>query len=103
MLNSSADIDLFFQTADFAETVAYTPEGGSPANIPVIFDMPYALTSVQGVTYQNAHPTCLAKTSDVSTATSGATIVRGAVTYYVVDVQPDGTGITNLVLSTQAP
>lgn len=102
MLNASEDIDLFFSTDDFAETVAFTPEGGSPVSIPVIFDEPYTLTAAQGITYQNANPTCQARTSDVSTATAGATIVRGSTTYYVTDVQPDGTGVTVLVLSTQA-
>lgn len=88
----------FFETTDFAESASYTPAGGSASTIYVIFDNEFALSTV-GVGYENLAPQVLAKTSDVSGATNGATIVINSVTYYVIGVEPDGTGISRLILS----
>lgn len=93
----------FFDNNPFAESVVYTGYGLSPATIKVQFEDPYQLTIAQGIEYQNANPNCLCKTSEVATVDDRATIVRGGVTYYVIDTQPDGTGVTRLVLSKIAP
>lgn len=93
----------FFDNNPFAETISYTGYGLAAASIKAQFEDPYQLTSAQGIEYQNANPNCLCKTSDVPTADDRATIIRNAVTYYVMDVQPDGTGITRLILSKLAP
>ena len=91
----------YFDNNPFAEVVTYTPSGGAPVSIKVQWEDPYQLTAMQGIQYQNANPNCLCKTSDVAAANDQATIIRSGVTYYVTETQPDGTGITRLILSTQ--
>jgi hypothetical protein len=93
----------FIDTNPFAETVTYTASGGQPVSIKVQFEDPYQLTSAQGIEYQNSNPNCLCKTSDVANANDEAMIVRNGITYYVKEVQPDGTGITRLILSKDLP
>jgi len=103
MLNTQADIDIFFETDDFAEKVSYTVYGGLAAKIKCIWDSPFQLTSAQGIQYQNANPNALFRTVDVPSASDKDTVIRSGVTYYVTEVQPDGTGVTRLILSEMAP
>ena len=91
-------ISEFFETSDFAQSASYTPSGGSAATIYVIFDNEFSLSNI-GIGFENSAPQVMAKTSDVSAATNGATIVIDSVTYYVIGVEPDGTGVTRLILS----
>jgi len=46
-------------------------------------------------------PKLLVRTADVSTAVEDDTIVTGGVTYKIKVVQPDGTGMTTLILEKQ--
>ncbi len=94
-------ISEFINTDDFGQSATYTASGGSPATITIIFDNEFFLSTIVGSGYENTNPTALCKTTDVSTATNGATLVTDSVTYYVIGVQPDGTGFTKLILSTQ--
>lgn len=91
----------FFDTDSFGQSATYTPSGGSASSITIIFDNEFSLSNVIGSIYENTNPMALCKTSDVSGATNGATLVTGSVTYNVIGVQPDGTGFTKLILSTQ--
>jgi len=91
----------FIDTDSFGQAATYTPSGGGPASITIIFDNEFFLSTIAGSGYENTNPTALCKTTDVSTATNGATLVTDSVTYYVIGVQPDGTGFTKLILSTQ--
>ncbi len=85
--------------ADFGVSATYTPDGGSPASITVIFDKPYLGVGENGeVVVESTNPTCICRTIDVSDADHAATIVIDSVTYNVVGVQPDGTGFTILEL-----
>jgi hypothetical protein len=89
----------FFVNSPFTKSATYTPSEGAAKTVTVIFDAPFQLTSAQGLEYQNAEPQCLVATSDVADANDQATILIDAVTYKVREVQPDGTGITRLILS----
>ena len=44
-------------------------------------------------------PECLAETADVPDISHGETITIAAVTYYVIGVEPEGTGVTRIKLS----
>lgn len=92
-------VDEFFDTGDFAVVATYTPAGGSPVSIKVVFDSPFAITELEGIQYQNTDPVAHCRTVDVANATEEATLVIEGVTYKVKEVQPDGGGVTNLVLS----
>lgn len=103
MLNSQEDIDVFFQSEDFAESVTYTHSGDAPVSVKCIWDEPFQLTSAQGITYQNSDPNALFRSVDVPTPTDQDTVVRNSVTYYVLRSEPDGTGCVRLFFSTTAP
>ena len=72
------------------------------ATITVLFDDAYFEDGVgDGAGVDSSAPAALAKTSDVSGATIGSTLVIGGTTYHVTSVQPDGQGMTRLVLEKQ--
>lgn len=92
------DLAPFF--ADFGVSAIYTPVGGVAATITVIFNKDYSLPQGVGeVGIPTSAPVATCKTADVSTASRGATLVIDGVTYNVIEVAPDGTGITHLRLS----
>jgi hypothetical protein len=90
------DFDIYF--VDFGESATYTAGGGSSADITVIFDnQAFAINMASGE-ISDSRPRATCKTSDVSNAKNGDTITIRTVSYTVTDVNPDGTGITELVL-----
>lgn len=98
-MNLTADLDIYF--ADFGAAASYTPSGGQAAALKVIFDNAHQTLDMLGggVGFESAGPQALCKTSDVSTAKHGDTIVVSSKTYYVTGVEPDGIGLTKLLLS----
>lgn len=92
----------FLSTNDFAVDATYTPVGGSATTVSGIYDDPYLAASAGGmVEFTATSPTFLAKTSDFTGATYGASLVVSGKTYAVVEVMPDGTGMTTLMLEEQ--
>lgn len=80
----------FLDTAGFAEYL--TIGAGSVAAIfDNAFSDPFGI--VAGTT-----PVFHAASADVSTLAVGDTVTRGATAYTVAEIQPDGTGITRVVL-----
>lgn len=67
------------------------------ATVPVIFDAAFA--DVLGIVAAT-QPVALASSADVSAATVGGTITIEAVAYTIAEIQPDGTGLTRLMLKT---
>ena len=97
------DLDAFFATDAFAQTAFYTRLGYPSAQIPVIFDSEYSVAQEIGETGIGvSSPQVLCKTADVENASRGDTLLVGGTTYYIQEVQPDGTGITTLILSRDA-
>ncbi len=95
-LDMSADL-LTAVKGDFAESITYTPNGGAAVSFSAIFDQQYA--EIEGV--DSAAPAVHCLSSDVSNAKQGDTVVVQSVTYSVISVQPDGTGVVVLILSRQ--
>lgn len=92
------DLDVFF--ADYGVDAIYTPLGGAAKSILVIFDNEFAAAQGLGaIGVDSSVPQALCKTSDVSDATRGATLLVGGITYSVTEPMPDGTGMTTLRLS----
>ena len=85
----------------FSEAAVYTPSGGTATDIPVIFDAPGTPVRSGDAVFETTAPSVTTRSEDVSDATNDATIVIRGVTYKVVNVMPDGQGITRLELSTQ--
>ena len=94
------DLSPFFDTDGFAVEATV-----GAATINVIFDRAHiaALTGLAGG-IDGTQPMALAQSSDV-TAQSIArdtALVIGGTTYYVTSIQPDGTGVSLLVLSLES-
>ncbi len=92
------DISAFFSTADFATTASFA--GG--ADVPVIFDAPAGSGSVGPLGMVTAQPVITLPSAQVPANPVGVSVVvtvdGSAVPYLVADAQPDGTGITRLLL-----
>jgi len=97
----TADLAKFFNTGDFATAVSYTPASAAARSINVQWYEPYEYSAPAEIPFENSGPAVLARTSDVSAAKQRETIVKTAVTYYVIAVHPTGDGTTFLLLSKQ--
>jgi len=88
--------DAFFDTTGFAVPATLTVSG-TPSAVTVIFDAAYVdpLGQIEG-----SVPMVWLTTSEAGAVVQGDTILVGATTYTVVEVMPDGTGITQLRLRT---
>jgi hypothetical protein len=97
------DVDAFFDTDAFARPAVYTRLGYVGAQISVIFDSEHSVAEGIGEPGIGVpSPQALCKTADVANAFRGDTLLVGGTTYYVQEIQPDGTGITTLILSRDA-
>lgn len=67
------------------------------ATVPVIFDN--AFSDALGIV-SSTQPVALGTTADLAAATVGSTITINAVAYTIAEIQPDGTGLTRLMLKT---
>lgn len=83
------DLADFFDADEFGITATFS--GGDVLGI---LDRAYIETEdVAGYA-----PTFIAKTSDLSTVSVGDSVTIDSVVYDVAEIQPDGTGVTTLVL-----
>jgi len=96
------DLTPFFDLAGFAYEATWTPAaGGGPYSVQVIFDNPDYNNSLGDAGDTGLAPRCMA--SDVQLAqgagiTRNDSLVINGTTYKVADINPDGTGVTTLVL-----
>jgi len=88
------DVDAFFNTADFAVAATLTV-GGTPSAINCIFDRSYLDPLGQ---FEGSAPTAWLTTAVAGAVVQGDTLLVNATTYTVVEVMPDGTGVTQLRL-----
>ncbi len=92
------DLSAFFDTGNgFAVTA--TLAGGQVLGI---FDQAYALANVGIAGMASTAPTFTLATSDVPASPAGASLVVNGTTYLVVEHQPDGTGMSVLILERAA-
>ena len=111
-LEFDADFDGYFDDSyGHGVSATYTVSGGSATTIKVIHEY----LSVDGLTVgvESSTPVAYCKTKDVPSAGHGDTLafsaltdldgntLKGAKTYSVVNVQPDNTGVTVLILQEQ--
>jgi hypothetical protein len=89
------DIDLFLRTSEFAKTAIYN--GIQVIN--VIFDNESVGVDLGPETVETLAPQALCKTSDIPSVRHGDTLKIDDVTYKVIGAEPDGTGLTKVMLS----
>lgn len=87
------DLTAFFQLADFAvdATLAGLPVVG-------IFDLAYQLGNVGGTGMASTAPVFTLSTASVPASPIGLTMVVNLISYIVAAHEPDGTGISLLML-----
>ena len=64
-----------------------------------IFDNDFLAVDVDESEVESSEPTLLARTADVSGLAHGDSLTISAVSYTVRGIQPDGTGMTQIMLS----
>jgi hypothetical protein len=88
------DLDIFFNSEEFAVDVTY-----NAATIQGIFDAEFS-SAVEGeMGVESTVPQVLLKTSDVPSVAHNETMTINSVVYKVIGIQPDGTGMTLILLS----
>lgn len=84
-------LPFFDTTSGFAQSATVSGQ-----SVPVIFDDGYQ--AALGGLVESTGPQCLARTSDVTDVVQGSAITIDGTGYTVRGVQPDGTGVTTLLL-----
>jgi hypothetical protein len=103
-VETAADRLAFLNSDEFGVDASYTPlAGGGPTAIKAIFDAAaQALEIGLEVAIQSTAPQVWVRTSDLASGgRQGDTFVIDGTTYKAVDVQPDGTGMTRVMLEKQ--
>jgi hypothetical protein len=83
------------------EDFEFTPSGGSARIIRGIFLNEYEPSYTAGIEHQNIGPRIMCLDEDAEDVAQGSTFLRlsMSVTYRVIEVRPDGTGWTELLLT----
>ena len=90
------DLDSFFDPNDFGTTATYTPLNGTATSINGIYEARY-----YSPLHMSGEKTLfMCKTSDTTSALNGTLVINGT-TYKIVEVEPDGTGVSLLHLQEQ--
>lgn len=90
------DLTAFMDPGGFAVKATATTRHGEVVQFPVIFDNGYA--AQLGGLADATGPSALASSADVADLVQGSHVDIGAETWAVADMQPDGTGMTTLLL-----
>lgn len=84
------------------DLTAFLPDFSVPATLPggsvvqVIFDAAFSAPFGQAI--ESTQPVFVARTEDVGSLVQGSEVVIGSVTYQVERVEPNGTGMSRVVL-----
>lgn len=103
------DTDRSTMIADFGSTVTFSPGDTWPnrndqtVEIKGIFDNEFFELVGEDTRIKSSQPMLICKTSDVSDAERNSVVEIGTDKYKVVGVEPDGTGITLLLLEGPRP
>ena len=93
-VESAADRAIFFDVDDFGTAATFA--GGT---VNGIFDNDFIeVETGAGVGVALQQPRFICRTADVSSAAEGNAITIGGTAYTIRIVQPDGTGMTTLIL-----
>lgn len=90
------DLAAFFNEDELAQTASVLNVHAQLVEFPVLFDAAY--TQVLGDMVGDTAPLAVARTSDVAAIGTGQAIWIDGTAYAIVSNQPDGTGVSTLVL-----
>jgi hypothetical protein len=91
---------MFYET----DLAGFLQDFGEPAiingkEVTVIFDNEFKMAVPMGADVESSSPTAIAMSSDVDGVAHGDIVEIREVTYKIIEIKPDGTGFTVLVLS----
>lgn len=86
------DLDIFLD--DFGQEVVFN----GTLTVKAIFDNAFYNTQLGDIDISTTLPRLTCKSSDVETISSKNTVVVSGTTYKVIELQPDGTGMTIITL-----
>lgn len=96
-LETAQDLENFFDTETHGTTATVTING-TGSSISVIINKEYFAIAGESVDVDGTQPVVTCRSSDVTGIDTADTITIDSVTYNIVNIQPDGTGITVLIL-----
>lgn len=91
----------FLDTETHGLTVSYTPLGGSAISIKAIVNDEYFGIDGESVDIEGKQVLLTCRTADAPNAAHNDTFAFESNNYVVVNVRPDGTGFTEMVLEEQ--
>lgn len=91
---------MFYET----DLAGFLQDFGEPAiingkEVTVIFDDEFKMAVPMGADVESSSPSAIAMSSDVEGLAHGDTVEIREITFKIVEIKPDGTGFTMLVLS----
>tara|TARA_R100000697_G_scaffold72682_1_gene85040 strand:+ start:1740 stop:2042 length:303 start_codon:yes stop_codon:yes gene_type:complete len=96
-LETAQDLLNFFDT-DAHGATATVSINGSASSISVIINKEYFAIAGESVDVDGTQPVVTCRSSDVTNIDTADTIAIDGTTFNIVNIQPDGTGITTLIL-----
>ncbi|AYN30001.1 hypothetical protein D8682_25295 [Buttiauxella sp. 3AFRM03] len=92
--------DLLIKTFKTIKNVTLWPGGSSPRLIEAIFDQPYERTDIpDGGRIEGSSISITARDSDIIDLSRKDTVYVGEDKFFVKELQPDGLGMTRVMLS----
>lgn len=88
----------FVGNSDLYDAVTWT-KGATARTINVIWFADYQTTDIGNIVVSNAKVYAWAADSDITGIDRTVTLTKGGVVYKVIEVAPDGTGMTMITLS----
>ena len=88
------DLAVFLNPRDMGSTATFKNK-----DINVQFVDEYEAITLFGLEIENARPMAMAATADIAGIKHRDALVINTITYYVVEIRDDGTGVTTLLLS----
>ena len=88
------DVAVFLNPKDLGNTATFKNK-----DINIQFVDEYEATTLFGLEIENARPVVMAATTDITGIKHKDTLIINTITYYVVEIRNDDTGITTLLLS----
>lgn len=90
----TADLGTFLNTGEFAVDITF-----GAGTIKGIFDNEFIESNQDEISVEDLQPQVIVKSSDIPGLAHGDTMTIESVVYNVVGIQPDGTGLTLVILS----
>ena len=99
-LETAQDLLNFFDTETHGKSASVSIDGTS-STIQVILNNEYFAIAGESVDVDGTQPVVTCRSSDVSGIDTDDTLTIDSVAYNIVNIQPDGTGVTVLILQDQ--